>query len=59
MENKIINLLKSYRCQYSLDYDENSRALVDVLSPFETIKEGEMELELLAEHISMGLEKKE
>ena len=52
-----IDLLKSYRCQHTVDDEGNGQHLVDVLSPGETIKEGEEEIELLADEIALAIDK--
>lgn len=52
----LLAALKSYRCQYTVDHDGDSLPLVDALSPGETIAEGERELELLAEHLSLAID---
>jgi hypothetical protein len=51
----ILEVLKGYRCQFSIDDEGDGLDLVDILSPFTTIKEGNMELELLADHIEDAL----
>jgi len=48
--------LKSYRCQYTVDHDGDALHLVDVLSAGETIAEGQREIELLAEHLSLAID---
>lgn len=52
----LLAALKSYRCQYTVDHDGDALPLVDALSPGETIAEGERELELLAEHLSLVID---
>lgn len=49
--NSILNALKSYRCQYTIDEFESGLPLIDVLSPGKTIKEGKEEIYLLAAHL--------
>jgi hypothetical protein len=52
----ILAALQGYRCQYTRDEDGNGIDLVDLLSPFTCdIKEGRLELELLADHIDTTL----
>lgn len=52
----LLTALKSYRCHYTVDHDGDALPLVDVLSPGETIAEGEREMELLAEHLSLAID---
>ncbi|NQU42154.1 hypothetical protein HQ520_02630 [bacterium] len=48
--------LISYRCQFTRDNEGDSLALVDVLSPDSTIKQGKLEIELLADAIACAVE---
>ena len=52
----LLAALKSYRCQYTLDQDGGGLDLVDALSPGDTIAEGKLELELLADHLSLAVD---
>ena len=52
----LLAALKSYRCQYTVDHDGDALHLVDVLSAGETIAEGQREIELLAEHLSLAID---
>lgn len=52
----LLDALKSYLCQYTVDHDGDSLPLVDLLSPHETIAEGLRELELLAEYLSFAID---
>ena len=56
---KLIEILKAYNCQHTTDEEGNGLPLVDILSSGETIKEGNLEIELLAEHILIELEKQQ
>jgi len=49
---EMLKILESYNCQYSRDENGDGLPLVDLLSPFDSIKEGKDELLLLAEHIA-------
>lgn len=52
MYDLILNALKEYTCQYSVDYGDNNLPLADVLSQYDKdITRGINELELLTEHI--------
>jgi len=52
----LLAALFDYRCQYTMDGNDGDHlALVDALSPGQTIKEGRLELELLADHIYLAL----
>ena len=48
----ILQALKSYRCQFSVDESGDGIELVDLLSPGFDIGDGQKERELLAEHIA-------
>ena len=52
----LLAALKAYRCQYTLDQDGGGLDLVDALSPGDTIAEGNLELELLAEHLGLAID---
>ena len=51
----LLAALKSYRCQHTLDQDGGGIDLVDALSPGDTIAQGLLELELLAEHLDAAV----
>ena len=55
VRSKVLDILKSYRCEFNKDRDGDSTNLEDVLSPGSTIKEGLLELELLSHYISEEL----
>lgn len=56
MKDKIIELLKEYRCQYIEDDELNGLPLVDVLTPpdEDNITLGVREIELLADYLAEG-----
>ncbi len=54
-EVRIENALLEYSCQHTHDHDGYALSLIDVLSPGKTIKEGKLEIKLLAEHIVLRL----
>ena len=58
--DKILDILKDYRCQYT-DCDEGGCSLVDVLTPPDEndVKHGIEELELLAEYLTCRLDELE
>lgn len=53
---KVLDALRSYNCQFTIDEQGDGLGLVDVLSPGETIEEGQRELLLLADYICGLLE---
>jgi hypothetical protein len=55
--DRILDILKDYRCQYT-DCDEGGCSLVDVLTPPDEndIKHGTEELEMLAEYLTCRLD---
>ena len=54
----LLAALRSYLCQYTVDEDGNGLTLIDMLSPGETIADGELEIRLLADFISGMLQPK-
>ena len=48
----LLGALKKYRCNYSADECGAPLMLVDVLSPYDTIAEGEKELRLLSDYLA-------
>lgn len=53
---RVLDALRSYRCQFTTDEQGDGLPLVDVLSPGETIADGKEELLLLADYICGLLE---
>ena len=53
----ILHTLIDYRCQYTQDEYGDGLDLVDLLSPLDTIEEGKLELDLLADDIANALTK--
>lgn len=47
----IQDALSSYRCKHTRDEDDDGFQLIDLLSPLETVKEGQEELIYLTDHI--------
>ena len=51
----IDSTLSNYRCQHTKDENEDNQQLVDLLSPFKTIKEGKEELEYISDDLLFAI----
>ncbi len=52
---EILRMLESYRCRYNMVEAGEGHQLIDLLSPYETVREGKEELESIADFLAFQI----